>query len=335
MSLIKKTDSIYRDPAYWKKYSSVPSIITKYIEDIFQITGEVFPGRWEMQASMDNEVLYPRPVIHFPEITLKNRSSKSMKLKDLYVTFYFKPYGSGIIIPQLQGMRTTYTPAQFTSGFMHSHLSSPGNLSLRTSKLNYDSFCLGNGGINAVMDSLATKWTKDIYRLFLMNITTFLEWESLDGGPYIRMSNVFNRSGAGNRELSYRDALSKAKALQLSLNPDVLEIKYIKGIIRIVENEKLNDFLVRKSSNQDLVYVDEVGKTYPIDVVLQLDNIKFTSGVKFMDKQIPIVIEGVKAPINPKKSIHPLVKGLFISYVESILNKKIIDEYYGIKEQSG
>lgn len=325
----------YREPATWKTESNVREFTKKTIDEIFRVTGEVYPGQWEMQAQKHNSIVVPRPVIHFPEITIRNRSNKSIKVKDLYVTFALIPNGTmGITIPQLEGITTTFTLPQYSSGYMHSHLPGCGNLVNSSGRLPFKNFCLGSGGINDVMNNLGITWDVEQYRLFLLSIQTFLEYESLEGGPHIRMSHVFNRTDRHHEEMSYQRALTKAKALQQKLNPEVLDINMVKGLIRIKQTDKLKNFLVDNSIASDLVYVDELGKTYPIDVAMNIDIGRKNTDVSFLGQGVLVKIDGKEAPKNPKKSIHPLITSLFIKYVESLLNKQLIDKQYGIKAQS-
>lgn len=329
----KITGSEWREPEKWKKESRVDTFIRKIIDDVFQITGEIYPGQWEMQAEAESGKYFPRPVIHFPEITITNRYKKSMLLKDLYVTYFLRPYADSVMVPQLQGLRSTFTSAQFTSGYLHSHLRQTSNIADRRDTLPYSNFCLGSGGINNVMNQLTVGWDKEVYRLFLMSIQTYVEYESLEGGPHCTMSSVFNRDREHSNVINAQSAILKAIRLQALLSPDILTISYKKGSIKVIVTPELEKFLVEKSVDSDCVYVDEAGKSHSMGATPVSIKREVMTEAHFMGNRIPIKLADGEVPLNPKKSVHFLIKNMFIQYVESILNKKLLDNYYGIKKE--
>jgi hypothetical protein len=130
-------------------------------------------------------------IIHFPEITIKNSKGKSRKIYDLYVKFNvgldFK------IKENLMGIATTFEEDALNSSYHHSHLPS-GKYT------DFKSFCLGSDTpINLLFHKMKSNaFDEGTFKMLLYTIREYVSWESLEGGPHVRMSNVnVNNVGAG------------------------------------------------------------------------------------------------------------------------------------------
>jgi hypothetical protein len=129
--------------------------------------------------------------IYYPEIIITNGKEQE-KLLDLYFAIVFD--SKGYII--LKGTRETYSEKHYMYNYTHSHLSGS------TSKNILDNnFCLGSGvlsslislinnSINSVKRNQEINLRSDCVKGVIMNIKSYLEWESEAGGPYIRMSGL-------------------------------------------------------------------------------------------------------------------------------------------------
>lgn len=146
-------------------------------------------------------------IIHFPKLTLTNRDNKYHTIKNLFVKFSIDIYHK---INILQGTRTTFHPIEYQKRYRHSHLSINHGLG-------FTSFCLGADApisftkilLEEELTKFNTTWT-DTFLFFLNQIKAYVSYESLEGGPYIKISaltssnyTVENKIGALQLEKAY------------------------------------------------------------------------------------------------------------------------------------
>lgn len=120
-------------------------------------------------------------IIKFPEIYIRNSKGQQHTLYDLYVMLGFSSdFKKFIALPK--GRRLCLTKEELATGYRHSHLHSHAN--------SWDSFCLGN---TAFADQATTFVTSpidaDFFMVFLHQLDDYVAWESVEGGPYIRLEN--------------------------------------------------------------------------------------------------------------------------------------------------
>lgn len=128
-------------------------------------------------------------IIHFPKVVLTNRDNKYHIIKDLFVKFSINICHK---VDMLQGTRTTFHPIEHQKRYRHSHLSTnPG--------LAFSSFCLGSDApisftkilLEEELTESNTNWT-NTFLFFLNQIKAYVVYESLEGGPYIKISSLIS-----------------------------------------------------------------------------------------------------------------------------------------------
>lgn len=165
----------------------------------------VFPGRWELAKMGSSEYVpydeaYNRVTIHFPNIIIEN-GKINHEITDLYVQIYLTEFyefaGSGIY-----GIRGTSTYEEFSSGYSHSHLSP-------SYKGRWSSFCVGSDTpIQRTLSGLVVdRWHEDNFLSLLLQINGFVRWESLAGGPHIKITDI-GSNGSSAHELPTLDVES-------------------------------------------------------------------------------------------------------------------------------
>lgn len=125
--------------------------------------------------------------VYYPKITLTNENNESYDITEVYVRVYF---------PSLTIClgRTSYTKNEIRVGYIHSHVH-------RASFYNLSEFCTGNSNtpINIIKNIIRNPMPelKDNNEKFKLNIESFIieveraiKVESIDGGPYIKFSEV-------------------------------------------------------------------------------------------------------------------------------------------------
>lgn len=119
-------------------------------------------------------------------------------MEEGYIVRYANTIPSFKIRSNLMGTRLTLTPVEYKFGYEHSHLPATNvynNSTLgKDIKLMFFYFCLGEGEICQVFQMLGTGFNPDIFTMLLYQIDNYVRWESLAGGPHIKMENLIGGS---------------------------------------------------------------------------------------------------------------------------------------------
>lgn len=122
-------------------------------------------------------------LVYFPDVTVTNERNDSINIKDLYVKFNISREGS--LVGSFYMTRTSYTKAQWSYRYIHSHAQS-----LHSGW--WSGCCLGSGPISRTVSMLCRDFDLDLYLLLCGELDIYTRTESLTGGPYIRMNNITN-----------------------------------------------------------------------------------------------------------------------------------------------
>jgi hypothetical protein len=153
-------------------------------ELITEAAEAIYPGRYDWISPTEL-------VIHFPEVEVRNGHS-SHKIIDLFVRLHFSPNHT-----QLQGVptgrRLTVTEPEIMCHYGHSHL--------HYGTWSWSVFCLGNTSLSMLVGEFRSETIDpDKFVVFLHWLGEYVAWESTDGGPYVRMSQITDQS-----RVLYRD----------------------------------------------------------------------------------------------------------------------------------
>lgn len=161
-----------------------------YLTKLKEMAEFFHPDCWsldEVSPSLDYapSAMYKyRLTIKFPEFIITNSRKNSHLIKDMYLALHFSE--DFVIYPGLVGRRGTLTLEEWQSGYGHSHMGT-GNYA-------WSSMCLGdsNTPLNEALSeaSVTRKWNEDGVRKVLALLHGYINWESLEGNPYIKMSSV-------------------------------------------------------------------------------------------------------------------------------------------------
>lgn len=179
----------------------------------FPILDDLYKDKWDILFERDSLVIR----IYFPKLKITNSQNFSHTIRDMYFNIVFNKEEFTKIT--LTGFRTTFTDREYSNRYVHSHLSS--GLTYTTMK-----FCLGDDTDLAVDQFLFIEKLKeedvDFFIFFFLKIKTFLEWESLEGVPYLYISNlqpsVANTTVKNLFDLGYLDYLASILFYKLSPN---------------------------------------------------------------------------------------------------------------------
>lgn len=119
-------------------------------------------------------------IVYFPEVEIENEDGDKHTILDLYAKINL--YNN--MFDYITLTRTTFTTAEYFSGYLHSHTRRfsdfPGWLSP----------CLGSGPLAFTTATLSNKYDLDIWGLFCVELADYVKVESLAGHPYVYMRTI-------------------------------------------------------------------------------------------------------------------------------------------------
>jgi hypothetical protein len=292
--------------------------------------------------------LHLQITIKFNEIKMTNVKETSYFIKDLFVRFNINTNG---VIDSIKGTRSSISYEEFKTGYVHSHLPRSQN------KLGYfNQFCLGSNSelITASVffnESVNNKSNIDVSFLFFLNqLKAYVSYESLEGGPYIKIKDVLDKTRQlyKNHKTDYvlintaatiyfdyfeskhnlNEIVKDCSALvnnvfiinELKLKHELFNENTIKTIVEdLYGSNDLNKFLLLiyngkdiSSNNKDLILAGNVNnEVYPI----VFNNETITPEIKF-----DTLIDKSKI----KYDLHSSFKNYAVQYVKNRYNRKTI-----------
>jgi hypothetical protein len=121
--------------------------------------------------------------ILYPEIIIENSHGKKHLIKELYVNLNLEEG----CISNIKGLRGHLSLKEYNSNYLHSHLRPRNSTS-------YHNFCLGEN--TPISNFRHIKLDSDELILsFFTTLDAYVRWESLEGGPYIRIQSIGDNTG--------------------------------------------------------------------------------------------------------------------------------------------
>lgn len=262
-------------------------------------------------------------------------------IQEGYIIKYSESAASFKIASGLFGTRSTLTPVEYKCGYEHSHLpcTNPASMA-KDIKLTYFNFCLGEGEICQVFQMLETGFNPDIFTMLLYQIDNYVRWESLDGGPHIKMENLI--SGTPLRTIpkltttevnSYlsilKIRLGSGTQQALGIYPTLTWTTNESNQLVIEDNEELDKFIRYSDRQSDyggdryIYWKDGDGRYYNRTTITQsmVPTDITTKTILFRGEEIGLTIlldhnEG----LTDNFIIHPALKTLIKQKLELIAN---------------
>lgn len=125
-------------------------------------------------------------LVHFPQVRITNEYNKFVDIDHLYakVNILFNGSMSGRFLLN----RAEYSYLHISNDYMHSHVNSiPTN--------DFTKFqipCLGDGPIKDTILTLNKEFDPDIWGIFCLELSKYVEVESVSGTPYHRLEYIVN-----------------------------------------------------------------------------------------------------------------------------------------------
>lgn len=188
--------------------------------------------------------------VHFPRVRVTNEYDKFIDIYDLYVKLEVNR--NGMITNTPQFLKTTYTYAQFSARYIHSHIPSLSYYDIEEWKYP----CLGTGPINQTVHTLSSRFDEQLWGLFTYELSKYVTVESVAGIPYYRLEDVAVNAGDNVAEIptlrkSYYSAgyLNRHKLddfIKYCANKNLFKFKFVNNQYLLGEN--YTDFIIHISN---------------------------------------------------------------------------------------
>ena len=205
-------------------------------------------------------------LVHFPHVRITNEYNRFVDINHLYAKVGVLHNGS--INGYFSLNRAEYTYLHISSGYMHSHVST-----IPTSDFTkFQTPCTGTGPINDTISNLSNEFDSDIWRLFCLELSKYVEVESIAGTRYHRLENLgTSNMGAGEdvfrvvNQLRYDDSIKEMikEFVPYFIKQGKLKFNYANGsysigmsfteYILVISNEFI-DWYNKKFNNKEWKY---------------------------------------------------------------------------------
>ena len=205
-------------------------------------------------------------LVHFPHVRITNEYNRFVDINHLYAKV--KVLHNGSMNGYFSLNRAEYTYLHISSGYMHSHVST-----IPTSDFTkFQTPCTGTGPINDTISNLSNEFDSDIWRLFCLELSKYVEVESIAGTPYHRLENLgTSNMGAGEdvfrvvNQLRYDDSIKEIikEFVPYFIKQGKLKFNYANGsysigmsfteYILVISNEFI-DWYNKKFNNKEWKY---------------------------------------------------------------------------------
>ena len=123
-------------------------------------------------------------LVHFPHVRITNEYGRFVDINHLYAKVGV--LHSGSMNGYFALNRSEYTYLHISNGYMHSHV----NMIPTSDFTQFQTPCTGAGPINNTISNLIREFDSDIWKLFCLELSKYVEVESVAGTPYHRLENI-------------------------------------------------------------------------------------------------------------------------------------------------
>jgi len=265
--------------------------------------------------------------LYFPETTITNSIELSHTMYDIYFKFTFRYTNSKWLVENINMTRTTVSIAEYLNNYLFSHA--------RSNKIGqWSSLCFGNTELQKSINKIYKGGLSD-FSSILISIPSYLSWESIEGSPYMFISNLLKTNNLSQCILSTDE------------NNKLLNNMYYNYIINTINNFKYTFEIVKdcytiKLSQSSIDLIDSIlTNKYPENCYIQKNNISYTPIVdnnfinddpklclEFNGKDIYSKIINNMKEDNYPKQIHRIILREVVDKIESnfeeyLINKKL------------
>ena len=145
-----------------------------------------------IESFANAEMFKTQITIYFPGKTIiTNEREESHEIYDVFIRF--NTTIGGLLLPncnsQITLARTTFTDKELLTGYVHSHSS---KIYRNEKIIDFRKCCLGSGPLFHTCNSLTTFFDINEWLGFCAELKTYIQVESIKGGPYARIKYIKN-----------------------------------------------------------------------------------------------------------------------------------------------
>ena len=129
-------------------------------------------------------------IIKWDKVTITNENNNKHTIYDLFGKIDLE---NGLF-RRVRFKRSTFSNIEFSNSYIHSHITRISDLN-HYKVTDWHDCCFGRGPIRRTIATLTTYMDLDRWRLFFFELDKFTKVESLQGGPYIRMTSLTSTKG--------------------------------------------------------------------------------------------------------------------------------------------
>ena len=158
--------------------------LTELKGDILDAVLNQFCNEWVVDSIGQKKFNSGFILVHFPHVRITNEYNRFVDINHLYAKVGILHNGSMNGCFTLN--RSEYTYLHISNEYMHSHVS-------RIPIGDFTQFqtpCTGTGPIRGTMSNLNNEFDPDIWRLFCLELSKYVEVESIAGTPYHRLESI-------------------------------------------------------------------------------------------------------------------------------------------------
>lgn len=353
------------------KHKFVTAKEANYIKNIIPILNEVYPKEWDIQLmpfvnykvaaqvrisgapevnkTMNSRsavfAIHPVIVIHFPEHNVTNGKIVHT-IRDLY--FYIPLYenlGEITVSKDFYGVRTSFTQFEVNNGYSFSHLhsnSAEDFLSARPKR-----FCLGTSEMSQIpliINSSPEQY--NYFKLLLLQAKEYVKWESIDGGPYIRLSNIYSE-GETLYEPTTKTVITIGKNIYDKLMEKLIAGQYVLPLV-------VNRYYIMLNPNDDFLRIlKEIA--IELDVEDELLVLRSEAGEYYSNRNTSVreldmnsarsllfkgefrkvnILPSEEVEVEVIKYLHPKITQNVISRINKQLKERTVENYISQRFQS-
>lgn len=137
-------------------------------------------------------------IVRFPEVTITNEKGNSIFVKNLFAKQTLliryntlREESICILSNAFTLSRSHFYKSHLLADYMHSHCN---GLPLLANNSPWLSCCLGSGPIRQTISTLCTEFDLNVWQLYCFELESYVQTESLAGGPWRRMSYITSGS---------------------------------------------------------------------------------------------------------------------------------------------
>lgn len=172
------------------------TIFTEQLFELITVFERKFEDKWDIHLTntkINNRNYYEISfIMHYPKLEITNSVEQSRELTDLIAVLpvAYSVDNNCIYTRRVQGTRVTLLQDEWDKGYMHSHLPAISKITNFSQCLITNDFCIGSEDLSELDIELSTEFDSDKFELMLYTIDSLVAWESLEGGPHIKIESI-------------------------------------------------------------------------------------------------------------------------------------------------